>query len=127
MNKETNSLNWFEIPVTDMQRAKHFYQVAFGIHMDDMSMPGMEMAGFPMEMGSGKASGALVKSDYSKPSIDGVLIYLNANPDMADILDRILSEGGQIVMPKTLITPEIGYMANFIDTEGNRIALHSQH
>ena len=127
MNNETNSLNWFEIPVTDMQRAKHFYQVAFGIHMDDMSMPGMEMAGFPMEMGSGKASGALVKSDYSKPSIDGVLIYLNANPDMADVLDRILSEGGQIVMPKTLITPEIGYMANFIDTEGNRIALHSQH
>ena len=127
MNNETNSLNWFEIPVTDMQRAKHFYQVAFGIHMDDMSMPGMEMAGFPMEMGSGKVSGALVKSDYSRPSIDGVLIYLNANPDMADVLDRILSEGGQIVMPKTLITPEIGYMANFIDTEGNRIALHSQH
>lgn len=127
MNKETNSLNWFEIPVTDMQRAKHFYQVAFGIHMEDMSMPGMEMAGFPMEMGNGKASGALVKSDYSRPSIDGVLIYLNANPDMTDVLDRILSEGGQIVMPKTLITPEIGYMANFIDTEGNRIALHSQH
>ncbi len=127
MNKETNSLNWFEIPVTDMQRAKHFYQVAFGIHMEDMSMPGMEMAGFPMEMGSGKASGALVKSDYGRPSIDGVLIYLNANPDMTDVLDRILSEGGQIVMPKTLITPEIGYMANFIDTEGNRIALHSQH
>ncbi len=127
MNKETNSLNWFEIPVTDMQRAKHFYQVAFGIHMEDMSMPGMEMAGFPYEAGRGRASGALVKSDYSKPSIDGVLIYLNANPDMADVLDRILSEGGQIVMPKTLITPEIGYMANFIDTEGNRIALHSQH
>jgi uncharacterized protein len=126
MNKETNSLNWFEIPVLDMQRAKHFYQVAFGIHMDDMNMPGMEMAGFPMEMGIGKASGALVKSDYSRPSIDGVLIYLNANPDMTDVLDRILSEGGQIVMPKTLITPEIGYMANFIDTEGNRIALHSQ-
>ena len=127
MNKETNSLNWFEIPVTDMQRAKHFYQVAFGIHMEDMNMPGMEMAGFPYEAGSGKASGALVKSDYSKPSIDGVLIYLNANPDMTDVLDRILSEGGQMIMPKTLIAPEIGYMANFIDTEGNRIALHSQY
>ncbi len=46
---------------------------------------------------------------------------------MADVLDRILSEGGQIIMPKTLIAPEIGYMANFIDTEGNRIALHSQY
>ena len=90
-------------------------------------MPDTEMAGFPYEAGSGRASGALVKSDYSKPSIDGVLIYLNANPDMADVLDRILSEGGRIVMPKTLISPEIGYMANFIDTEGNRVALHSQH
>ena len=127
MNKETNSLNWFEIPVTDMQRAKHFYQVAFGIHLDDMSMPGMEMAGFPAEMGNGKASGALVKSEYNKPSAEGVLIYLNANPDMSEVLERIISEGGQVLMPKTLITPEIGYMANFIDTEGNRIALHSQH
>ncbi len=127
MNKETNSLNWFEIPVTDMQRAKHFYQVAFGIHLDDMSMPGMGMAGFPAEMGNGKASGALVKSEYNKPSAEGVLIYLNANPDMSEVLERIISEGGQVLMPKTLITPEIGYMANFIDTEGNRIALHSQH
>ena len=127
MNKETNSLNWFEIPVTDLPRAKHFYQVAFGIHMEDMNMPGMEMAGFPSEMGNGKASGALVKSEYNAPSKAGVLIYLNANPDMSEVLERIAAEGGQITMPKTLITPEIGYMANFIDTEGNRIAIHSQH
>ena len=127
MNKETNSLNWFEIPVTDLPRAKHFYQVAFGIHMEDMSMPGIEMAAFPYEMGSGRASGALVKSEYGKPSTEGVLVYLNANPDMTDVLDRIVSEGGQIIMGKTLISPEIGYMANFIDTEGNRVALHSQH
>ncbi len=126
MNKETNSLNWFEIPVTDMARAKHFYQVAFSIHMDDMNMPGVEMAGFPYEMGSGRASGALVKSEYNKPSAEGVLIYLNANPDMSGVLQRIEAEGGKIVMDKTLISPEIGYMANFIDTEGNRIALHSQ-
>lgn len=126
MHKATNSLNWFEIPVTDMRRAKHFYQVAFGIHLEDMNMPGMEMAGFPYEAGSGKASGALIKSEYHKPSADGVLIYLNANPDMTDVLQRIESEGGKILMGKTLITPEIGYMANFIDTEGNRIALHSQ-
>ena len=126
MNKETNSLNWFEIPVTDLARAKHFYQVAFGIHMEDMNMPGMEMATFPYEMGSSKVSGALVKSEYSKPSGEGVLIYLNANPDMTDILERIEAEGGKIVMGKTLISPEIGYMANFIDTEGNKVALHSQ-
>ena len=126
MTKETNSLNWFEIPVIDLGRAKHFYQVAFGIHMEDMNMRGMEMASFPSEMGSGKASGALVKSEYNIPSKEGVLIYLNANPDMTKVLNRIESEGGQVTMGRTLISPEIGYMANFIDTEGNRIAIHSQ-
>jgi predicted enzyme related to lactoylglutathione lyase len=126
MNANTNALNWFEIPVTDMTRAKHFYQVAFGIHLEDMNMPGMEMAGFPYEPQSGRVSGALVKSEYHKPSTDGVTIYLNANPDMTDVLQRIESLGGQIIMPKTQITPEIGYMAFLIDSEGNRVALHSQ-
>ena len=82
---------------------------------------------FPYEPNSGKASGALVKSEYHKPSRDGVVIYLNANPDMTDVLQRIESEGGQIIMPKTQIAPEIGYMAFFLDSEGNRIAVHSQH
>jgi hypothetical protein len=126
MNKESNALNWFEIPVLDLQRAKHFYQVAFGIHMEEMSMPAMEMAGFPYEPGNGKASGGLVKSENHKPSKEGVLIYLNANPDMSDVLGRMRSEGGVVEMDKTLISPEIGYMAFFIDTEGNRIGLHSQ-
>ena len=127
MDQTTNALNWFEIPVTDMARAKHFYQVIFGIHLEDMEMPGMQMAMFPYEMNSGKLSGALVKSDYHRPSHDGVIIYLNANPDLKEVLDRIESEHGEVVMPKTQISPEIGYMAFFIDSEGNRVALHSQH
>ena len=127
MDNTTNALNWFEIPVTDMARAKHFYQIAFGIHMDEMEMGGMEMAGFPGEPGNGKVAGALVKSENHKPSTDGITIYLNANPDMSDVLKRIESEGGQIIMGKTQITPEIGYMAFFIDSEGNRIGLHSQN
>jgi len=126
MDSNTNALNWFEIPVTDMQRAKHFYQVVLGIHMEDMDMPGMQMAMFPYEMNSGKLSGALVKSDYHHPSKDGVIVYLNANPDMTETLKRIESEHGEVVMPKTKISDEIGYMAFFIDPEGNRIALHSQ-
>jgi predicted enzyme related to lactoylglutathione lyase len=127
MDNTTNALNWFEIPVNNMERAKHFYQIAFGIHLDEMSMSeGMLMAGFPADMGNGKVSGALVKSGQHKPSTDGVTIYLNANPDMTDVLQRIEAEGGQIVLGKTQITPEIGYMAFFIDPEGNKIGLHSQ-
>ena len=126
MNAQSNSLNWFEIPVKDMARAKHFYQVSFGIHMHEANLMNMQMAMFPSEPGSGKASGALVKGSQHTPSTDGVLVYLNANPDLQRVLDRVSGEGGQVIMQKTLVTEEIGYMAFFIDTEGNRIGLHSQ-
>jgi predicted enzyme related to lactoylglutathione lyase len=126
MDSNTNSLNWFEIPVTDMPRAKHFYQVVFGIHMFDMEMGEMVMAGFPGEPGNGKASGALVKSQSHVPSMDGVVIYLNANPDMSDSLSRVEDMGGKILLPKTQISPEIGFMAFIQDTEGNKIGIHSQ-
>ena len=127
MDKHTNALNWFEIPVTDMPRAKHFYQVIFGIHMEEMNMPGMDMAGFPGENGNGKVSGSLTKSPYHIPSKDGSIVYLNAHPDLSVVLDKVEAEGGKVVMPKTKISDDIGYMAFFLDTEGNRIALHSQH
>lgn len=90
-------------------------------------MPGYEMVVFPSVPDSGKATGALVKSESHKPSMDGSVIYLNANPDMSDVLARIEPNGGTILMPKTHISEEIGYMAFFVDSEGNRMALHSQH
>ena len=108
MNEDERKKLASEIPVLALQRAKHFYQVAFGIHMEDMSMPGMEMAGFPYEPGNGKASGGLVKSESHKPSKEGVVIYLNANPDMSDVLGRIRSEGGVVDRDKTWIGQEIG-------------------
>lgn len=127
MDTTTNSLNWFEIPVTDMPRAKHFYQVIFSMHMNEMEMMGMKFAAFPYAEGSGKASGALVQGPMHTPSENGVLIYLNAHPSMDPVLEKIEPMGGKIVMPKTQINPELGYMAFFMDTEGNRIGLHSQH
>jgi len=126
MNDQTNSLNWFEIPVMDMARAKHFYQVIFSIHMQEDSMMGMQMASFPYIPGNGKVGGALVKSEFNKPSMEGILIYLNANPDLDNVLSKVEAEGGKILVPKTLINEQIGYMAFFMDTEGNRIGLHSQ-
>lgn len=126
MDKNTNSINWFEIPVTDMPRAKHFYQVIFSIHMEEMDMGGFLMASFPYDNASGKASGALVKHEMYIPSNNGVVLYLNANPDLSTVLEQVEKEGGQILMHKTQISPEIGHMAFFIDTEGNKIALHSQ-
>jgi predicted enzyme related to lactoylglutathione lyase len=125
MDMISNSLNWFEIPVSDMIRAKHFYQVIFSMHMEEDEIAGVSMAYFPFEPGSGKVSGALAKSDLHIPSPNGPVIYLNGNPDLTQVLEKVEPMGGQIITPKTLVTPGIGYIAGFKDTEGNHIALHS--
>ena len=126
MDNQSNSLNWFEIPVTDIDRATVFYQSIFDITLEKVNMGNLEMAFFPAEPGSGKASGGLAKSQMHVPSKEGSIIYLNANPALDNVLARIESAGGEVVVPKTQITEEIGYMAFFIDTEGNKVALHSQ-
>lgn len=128
MEKNANSLNWFEIPATDIERARSFYGTIFNCELDPvMDMMGMKMSNFPWEPGSGKANGGLCQSDMHKPSQEGAVIYLNANPNIQTIIDRIEKAGGQVVMPKTQISPEIGYMAFFIDSEGNKIGLHGQN
>ncbi|MBS1584648.1 MAG: VOC family protein [Bacteroidetes bacterium] len=127
MDKSTNALNWFEIPASDISRAKNFYENVFDVQMDQQSMMGMEMAFFPGENGNGKVSGAVVQSDMHKPSGEGAVLYLNANPSMDTILSKVEAAGGTIVMPKTEISPEVGHMAFFTDTEGNKIGLHSQN
>jgi len=128
MENNANAINWFEIPVTDIERAQDFYEGIFDMDMAPMEeMMGMQMVAFPIEMGNGKVGGALVKSDYHKPGEDGVVLYLNANPDLQTILDRVEENGGEVIMPRTEINAEIGYMAFFNDTEGNRIGLHAQN
>ncbi len=128
MDKTTNALNWFEIPATDISRAAKFYETIFGNKMDSMGeMMGMKMMSFPAEMGNGKVSGALVEGPSHKPSMDGAVIYLNANPSIDAVIGRIETAGGKMIMPKMQISPEIGYMAFFVDTEGNRVALHAQN
>ena len=124
MTTKENNLNWFEISVTDINRAKKFYETIFDIKMETQNMMGMDMAFFPYDPGSGKASGGLVKGPMHKPSNDGVKLYLNGNPDLSVALEKVESAGGKVVMPKTPIG-EFGFMAFFIDTEGNIMALHS--
>ncbi len=126
MDNSTNALNWFEIATTDLVRAQKFYETVFKIDMGAMDFPNIQMRGFPADSMNGKAGGALVKSDMHKPSKDGAVIYLNANPDLSDALSRVEKAGGKIIVPKTQISPEIGYMAFFTDTEGNTVAMHSQ-
>lgn len=120
-----NMLNWFEIPATDLARAKKFYETIFNCQMPTQRMGELEMAFFPSD--PGKVSGALVQGRGYEPSTKGSLIYLNGNPNLADVLGKITEAGGKVFMPKTAITPEIGFFALFIDSEGNMVALHSQN
>lgn len=119
----TNALNWFEIPATDLGRATTFYETAMATKLEPVEMGDMKMAFFPADEDG--VGGGLIQHPQATPSTQGSRIYLNANPDLQNVLDRIPAAGGQVVMPKTQITPEIGYMAMFMDTEGNVVALHS--
>jgi predicted enzyme related to lactoylglutathione lyase len=125
MTNKENSLNWFEISVADIKRAKKFYETIFGIEMQQQEMMGMQMAFFPYEDMNQKVSGGLVQGPMHKPSADGAKIYLNGNPDLNNALAKVEKAGGKVVMPKTKISDDIGHMAFFVDTEGNTVALHS--
>ena len=125
MSAETNALNWFEISVADMERATKFYEQSFDIKLQPAEMSGMQINMFPANGMNGGVGGSLVKSQMHHPSATGAVIYLNANPDLQHIADRIEKEGGKIIMPKMLINEQTGYMAIFTDTEGNTVGLHS--
>ena len=127
MSAETNAVNWFEIPVKDISRASKFYETIFGIKMTPAEMMGMKMAMFPANGMNGRVGGSLVQSKMHQPSENGTVIYLNANPDLQEVLNQVEKAGGKVAMPKTLIDEQTGYMAFFADTEGNSVGLHSNN
>ncbi|MEO6253683.1 MAG: VOC family protein [Ferruginibacter sp.] len=122
-----NAISWFEIPTTDINRAQKFYEAIFDFTMMPMDFPNMKMRMFPLDDMMTQVGGALVDSGgfHKASATDGPLIYLNANPDVQNILDKVEAAGGKIMVPKTEISPEYGFMGVFSDTEGNRIGLHS--
>lgn len=127
MDAQSNNLNWFEIAVSDFARAKTFYETIFAIEMPQHEMMGMKTAFFPAEPGSGKASGGITQSMMHTPSKEGAMVYLNANPAMDSVLEKVEEAGGKVMMPKTAISPEIGFMAYIEDSEGNKVGIHSQN
>ena len=127
MDNQSNSINWFEIPVADLDRAQKFYETVFDVSMARNDMEQFKMAMFPFEPGNGKATGAIIQSEMHIPSQEGAIIYLNANPNLEVALARVEAAGGKVLIPKTQITEEYGHMAFFNDTEGNKMAMHSDN
>jgi predicted enzyme related to lactoylglutathione lyase len=128
MTQKNNVVGWFEIPVINMERAIQFYEKVFDFKLTRHQIGPLDMAWFPwVETGLGTSGSLVKKDDFHRPSMDGVLVYFTAHSgDLSLELARVESAGGKVLLSKTLIADDIGYMAVFIDSEGNRVAIHSR-
>ena len=117
-------ISWFEIPATNFERARHFYEQTFGVELYLEEKPEFKMGIFPhSDQGAG---GCITSGKDYQPSASGTIVYLYAGDDLAKPLERAISLGGKVVMPKTGIG-EHGYIALFKDSEGNTVGLHSMN
>lgn len=116
-------VTWFEIPALDFERAVKFYEGLYEFEMETTSINGYQMAFFPSESGIG---GAIIAGEGSAPSDKGPLVYLNAGKRLEAMISKIEDAGGRILLDKTKINDTAGDFALFIDTEGNKLALHSK-
>lgn len=126
-HQNTNAMNTFvsifEIPANDLQRAVLFYESILAIDIEVMEFPEMEIGLFPYE--NQMVTGVIMEAETYKPSADGITIYLNGGDDLQVILDRVEQNGGKILVPKSPHADEIGFFALFLDSEGNKMGLHS--
>ena len=120
-----NLISIVEIPTSNFSRAVAFYQAIFGITIEEIEMEGVRMGLFPND-GEGVSVQLIHGSEY-KPSGDGTIVYLNGGNDLQKVADKIETNGGKIVVPKTEIGPEMGFYAMFTDTEANKLGLHSNN
>jgi len=120
-----NLVSIIEIPATDLNRAIAFYSSVLGITIDIVEMGGVLMGILPNEEGT--VNVVLAQGSDYNPTTSGCIVYLSGGDDLQTILEKIEPNGGTIIVPKTEISPEMGYFAMFIDTEGNQLGLHSQN
>ena len=123
MSAPQNVAVWFEIPAANFERAVGFYEKVFETKLKRDTFASSEMAIFPYE-GSG-VSGCVMKGDGYKPTREGSVVYLTAGKDLSGPLARVAANGGAVAIPKTQLPEGMGYFAQFIDIEGNRVGLHS--
>ena len=124
-NYMNNLISIVEIPTTDFARAVKFYQTILGVIIEEVDMDGMLMGLLPSD--GETVNVVLVNGNDYKPTTDGAVLYLNAGNDLQPMLDKVEQNGGQVILPKTEISPEMGFFALFIDTEGNKLGLHSSN
>ncbi|AWW00155.1 VOC family protein [Arcticibacterium luteifluviistationis] len=122
-NEMKSHISIFEIPATEISRAINFYQEILDLNIEKIDMPEMQMGIFPYE--GQMVTGVIIQGEGYKPSADGVTIYLNGGDNLQVIIEKVEKNGGKIIVPKTLHADESGYFGIFLDSEGNKIGLHS--
>lgn len=120
---KTNAINWFEIYVTDLARARTFYETILQDKLQDAGMDCCEMAIFPYDNMKG-IGGALTKMEGCQPGQTGSLVYLNVEGDLDGVLSRVTAAGGKVIRDRFAIPPH-GFIGIIEDTEGNAVGLHS--
>lgn len=122
MKNKSNPVVYFEIPVTDIERAMQFYTAVFNFDFERDIIHDNEMAFFPLIEGNNGITGALAKGEIYKPTVNGTLVYFNTE-DIDATLNLAVKNGAEVLFPITS-NGEYGSVAEFKDCEGNRIALH---
>ena len=118
-----NLLNWYEIPVTDFARAQAFYEAMLGVAIQPQEMGGMRIGYFPQAPDT--VGGAIMHGPGQVPGGTGTTVYFKGGDDLAPMLARAVEGGARVLLPKTLINEQIGHIALLLDSEGNRVGLHS--
>jgi uncharacterized protein len=121
----SSSVDWYEIPVTDMARGMRFYEAVFATKLNRQHSGPVDMAVFPYDRNSGGVSGCLVNGPSYTPARTGTVVYLNASPSIDVVLERVRDAGGEILFPKTALPPGLGFFAHIADTEGNCVGVHA--
>lgn len=128
MQQKINIVGWFEIPVSDMERAIKFYETVFEIKLERHKLGETDMAWFPwIENANGSAGSLVYNPEFYYPSVHGIIVYFTAlSGDLQNEICRVEQAGGKVLREKTLISKDIGYMGLIVDSEGNRVAIHSR-
>jgi uncharacterized protein len=122
--KRPDVVVWFEIPAVDFGRAVGFYEKVFARKLKTEKMGNADLAVFPYDR-EHAISGCVLAAEGHKPAAEGTMVYINVDDDLDDSLERVWSAGGRVTLPKTALPPGMGFFAHFIDSEGNRVGLHS--
>ncbi len=118
-----NAINWFELFVSDFERARRFYEQALATPLETMDAMGGRMAMSPCDPESG-VGGCLSDSTEQQPGAGGTRVYLNVEGQLDAVLDRVPAAGGEIIQNRMSIAPH-GFIAVIKDSEGNVVGLHS--